>query len=305
MGKMLKYLKPYWLMVIVIFVLVSMAAIGQLLLPDYMSRMIGEGITPVFEVFDSASGEFVSTDYCDIELGDDVCRVVGQESDLDVIVKYGGMMLVVTLISSAAWIGLMYFSSNVSAKVGRDIRSDLYKKINAFSLVESEKFGTSTLITRSTNDVMQIQNYLIMLLRMVLRVPIVFIGALILSWQKSPELTSVLFWGIPLLTALIVIVFIIVLPLFKALQKKVDKITQVTRESINGVRVIRAFNKGHKEVERFKSANEDLTGTVLSAGKVLSVMNPAVNLIFNFVILGVIYAAFTMITGGIQGSYQG
>ncbi len=304
MGKMLRYLRPYWRAVLAIMIMVTIAALGQLLLPDFMSRMIGEGITPVYEVYDETLGSFVSTDYCDTELGEDVCRIVGQDSNFDIILKYGMLMLAATLLSSASWIGLVYYSSSVSAKVGRDIRRDLYRKINDFSMVEAEKFGTSTLITRSTNDVVQIQNYLIMLLRMILRVPIIFVGALILSWDKSRELTSVLFWGIPALVALIVIVFIIVLPLFRALQKKIDKLTLVTRESINGVRVIRAFDKGNREVRRFKDSNQDMTNTTLKAGKVLSVMNPAVNLIFNIVILAVIYAAFRLISNHTSTNYQ-
>jgi ATP-binding cassette subfamily B protein len=198
----------------------------------------------------------------------------------------------------------MYLSSHISTAVGKTIRADIYQKVNQFSMAEAEKFGTSTLITRSTNDVVQVQNYLVMFLRMVVRIPIIFVGALIMSWQKGRGLTGILFAGIPLLTIMIVVTFILVVPLFKLMQKRIDRLTMVAREGINGVRVIRAFGKGEKEVKRFEAANQDLTSTMLKSGKILSVLNPGVNLVFNIVILGVVYVAFRAITGGSGNTYQ-
>ena len=301
---MFKYLKPHWVSVLAIFILVAFSAMGQLLLPDFMSKMIGEGITPIYEVYDAEAEAFVPTEYCDVNALPDTCRVVGQESDMDVILHYGGLMIIVTLLSTGAAICLMFLSSHVSSRTGKQIRADIFRKVNQFSLAETDRFGTSTLITRSTNDVVQVQNYLIMFLRMVIRIPIIFVGALILSWGKSRELTEVLFGGVPALVILVVVVFLMVLPIFRLLQKKVDKITLVTREGINGVRVIRAFDKGEKEVERFQKANDDLTGTMVKGGKILAVMNPAVNLIFNVVILAIIYFAYRMITGNLSSNYQ-
>ncbi|MFA5467284.1 MAG: hypothetical protein WC251_05470 [Candidatus Izemoplasmatales bacterium] len=153
MKLMFKYLKPYWKSVLVIFVLVTLTAMGNLLLPDYMSKMIGEGIKPVYEIYDETSSSFVPTDYCDISLDPDACRVVGQTSDMQVISHYGLIMLGVTLASSLAWIVLSYVSSRVASLTGKSMREDLYQKISGFSLAEADIYGTSTLITRSTNDV--------------------------------------------------------------------------------------------------------------------------------------------------------
>jgi ATP-binding cassette subfamily B protein len=304
MKKMFSYLKPHWVSVFVIVVLVTLSALGQLLLPDFMSRMIGEGITPIYEVYDAELEAFVPTDYCDVSLSPDTCQVVGQESNMPLIIHYGVIMTVVTLLSTGAAILLMYLSSHISTAVGKTIRADIYQKVNQFSMAEAEKFGTSTLITRSTNDVVQVQNYLVMFLRMVVRIPIIFVGALIMSWQKGRGLTGILFAGIPLLTIMIVVTFILVVPLFKLMQKRIDRLTMVAREGINGVRVIRAFGKGEKEVKRFEAANQDLTSTMLKSGKILSVLNPGVNLVFNIVILGVVYVAFRAITGGSGNTYQ-
>lgn len=303
MKLMFTYVKPYWKAVMVIFVLVTLTAMGNLLLPNYMSKMIGEGITPVYEIYDADAGAYVPTDFCDLNLEPDTCRIVGQQSDMTIILRYGLIMIGVTLASSLAWIVLAYVSSSVASKTGRDMRKDLYRKISSFSLAEADRFGTSTLITRSTNDVMQVQNYLIMFLRMVLRIPIIFVGALIMSWQRARELMNVLLAGLPVLILIIAITFVLVVPLFRAIQKKIDGLTRISREGIKGVRVIRAFDKGRREISRYKDANEDLTKTVIQTGKIMSLLNPAVNLVFQVVILGVVFMSYRAITGGSASSY--
>ncbi len=304
MTKLLKYLKPYWLKVSLIFVLVSLVSVGMLLLPDYMSDMIAEGIRAEFSEFNSTTGQYEIVDICDVEANPTTC-LVNQKSDFNVILKYGGYMLGVTLVSSVAFIGLMYLSSDVGAQFGRDIRRDYYQKITSVSVYETDKFGTSTLITRATNDIMQVQNFMIMALRMLLRIPIVFIGASIFAFQKSLDLSLPIFAGVGLLMVLIVIVFILVVPLFKLVQKKIDQLTLVTRESIKGVRVIRAFGQGDREVKRFEETNDDLTSVNYKAGKIMSYLNPLINLLFNVVMLGVTYTAFRMVLSGTIMDYRG
>lgn len=302
MKKMFKYLLPYKFKVFIIFVLVSMTAMGTLLLPNYMSKIIGEGLDAKYEEL-TIDNEWVEVDRCDLEANPDTCKIT-QTSDFDVIIKYGGIMLGVTLASTFAFIGLMYYSSEISSNVGKDIRSDYYKKINSLSLYETGQFGTSTLITRSTNDVIQVQNFFVMGLRMVLRIPILFIGALILSLQQSIQLTLIILAGVPLLLIVIAIMFKLVVPLFKKLQKRIDKLTLVTRESINGVRVIRAFGQGDREVKRFNDNNEKLAGVTYKAGKIMSFLNPSIGLIFNAVILGVVFFAFQLVVSDAFTNYQ-
>jgi ATP-binding cassette subfamily B protein len=304
MSKLLKYLKPYWIKVTIILLLVSLVSFGTLLLPDYMSDIIGEGISAEYQELNPVTNQFEAVDSCDVELNPDTCKVV-QQSDFGVILKYGSYMLGVTLVSSLAFIALMYLSSDVGSKFGRDIRKDYYKKITSVSVYETEKFGISTLITRASNDVMQVQNFIIMALRMLLRIPIVFIGASIFALQKSVTLSIPIFIGVPTLTVLIIVVFILVVPLFNLVQKRIDKLTLVTRESINGVRVIRAFGQGDREVNRFEEANQELTAVTYKAGKIMSYLNPIINMLFNLVVLGVTFTAYRMVMAGTLFDYRG
>ncbi len=304
MGKLLKYLKPYWFKVVIIFVLVSLVAVGTLLLPDFMSDIIGEGITAEYQEYNPLTDSFEIVDSCNVEANPDTC-IVNQRSDLSIIIKYGSYMLGVTLISSLAFIAMMYLSSDVGAKFGRDIRKDYYKTITNVSVYETDKFGTSTLITRVSNDIMQVQNFMTMALRLLLRIPIVFIGASIFAFQKSVVLSIPIFVGVLILSILIIVVFIIVVPLFKLVQKKIDKLTLVTRESIKGVRVIRAFGQGESDVNRFQETNQELTMVNYKAGRIIAFLNPLINMIFNLVIIGVTFTAFQMVLSGTLMDYRG
>ncbi len=272
MKKLFKYLKPYWVGVAMIVIFVAVQSVGQLLLPDFTSSLIAEGIK------------------------------IDGGIDLPIIIKYGIFMILVAVISGLATIIISYYSSKVSTSFGSDIRRDIFKKVTHFSLAESDKFGTSTLITRSTNDVQQVQMHTIMSFRMILAIPILMGGGIILSLQKSVRLTSVLLVGIPALIIMVAIVFILVIPIFKSLQKKIDRLTTVTRESMNGIRVIRAFGKGEKEVGRFNTANLDLTSTNLRAGRIISFMNPMVNLLFNGVVLGVVFLGYQLVATQTQST---
>ncbi len=302
MKKIFSYLKPYKWYVLLVFVLVTITALGQLLLPDYMSKIIGQGITAEYRLTtDFATGAYVLVPQIVCESAGDACTIV-QTSDMGIILKYGGLMLGVTLLSSIAAIILSYVSSHIGANAGKDIRRDLFKKVSEYSSAETDSFGISSLITRSTNDVMQVQNFLLMALRMLLRVPIIFVGATILSIKNIREMTDtnqllyVLMGSVLILIALVAVTFVLVLPLFRAMQKKIDNMTRVTREGINGVRVIRAFGQGKREVKRFSAVNDDLTDTVIKTGKVMATLNPAVNLIFNVVMVAILYFFYVLIT---------
>jgi len=307
MKKIYKYLKPYTWNIILMIVLIGVASIGSLLLPNYMSKIIGEGLYAEYRVYDEGTDAWIlleDGDTCSIEAAPDTCQIT-QKSDLTVIIRYGAIMLAVTLLSSIATIGVSYLSAKVSTRFGRDIRDSLYQKVSEFSLAESEKFGTSTLITRSTNDIRQVQMHAIMSFRMILMIPLMFVGGLVMAIRLNPRLTAVLLGGIPVLLILIVVVFLLVYPLFRSMQKKIDRLTLVTREALVGVRVVRAFGQGKKEVNRFRIANDDLTNLNIKAGNIMSYMFPAVNLLFNTVILAVMFIAFNAVKGGSISDYSG
>jgi len=307
MKKLYKYLKPYGLSIAIMVVLITLTSISSLLLPNYMRKILGEGLSSQYQQYDALAGEWVGLvgeATCDVALTPDTCRIV-QTSDFGLILRYGAVMLGITLLSSLATIGVTYFSSHVSVKFGRDIRKEIFRKVNDFSSAESEKFGTSTLITRTNNDVRQVQMHAIMSFRMVLAIPVMFIGGLYMSLKIDPKLSAVLLGGLPALALLIVIVFLLVFPIFKSFQKKIDKLTLVTRESLNGVRVVRAFGQGGREVRRFQEANQDLTDTGIKAGRIMSFLNPVINLLFNLTVLAVTYIAFVSVKNGQIVDYAG
>ena len=307
MTKLFKYLRPYWLSILVMIVLIGLTSIGSLLLPDFMRKIIGEGLYSQYEVYDTASQTWSvlpAGETCSIETLGEACRIT-QKSDFSTILRYGGWMLGVTLLSSAATIAVSWFSSRVAVGFGRDIRHDIYRKVSNFSLAESGKFGTSTLITRSTNDVRQVQMMTMMSFRMVFMIPVMLFGGLYMSIRIDSGLTAVLLGSIPLLALLIVGVFFLVFPLFRSFQKKIDKLTLVGREALNGVRVIRAFGQGRREVGRFKQANDDLTDTGIKAGNIMAFLNPVINLVFNVTVLAVLFIAFNSVSSGRIVDYTG
>lgn len=293
MKLVFKYMKPYRKEVFAAIILVTLIALGTLFLPDFMSRLLGEGI--YVQYFENVDGALVerTKDYCETA----VC-ITEQASDFSIILKYSGIMLGVTLVSSLASIGLMHFSSFVGTRVSADLRADLYKKVTTLSLNETSKFGTSTLITRATNDITQIQQIIMMGLRMMMRIPVMMVGGIIFAVAKSARLSSVVAVSIPFLAIIIGIVFVVAIPLFKQNQKKIDNLTLVTRESVNGVRVIRAFGQGEKEVERFGVANEDLTGLQQKIGRIMAFLNPVINLLFNITMVGVVVIGYMMVSEG-------
>ncbi len=195
--------------------------------------------------------------------------------------RIGGIMILVTLLSVAAIIAVGLLSSRTAAGVARDLRRDVFTKVESFAKAEFEKFSTASLITRSTNDVTQLQTTLVMIIRMVFYAPIIAVGAIIRAVDKSPSMTWIIGLGVGILLALIVTVFIIALPRFKRIQSLIDRLNLVTREALSGIMVIRAFNTQAFELDRFDKANKDLTSNSLFVNRVMVVMMPLMMLLMN------------------------
>jgi ATP-binding cassette subfamily B protein len=156
-----------------------------------------------------------------------------------------------------------YFSSRVAVGLGRNLRDRMFEKVESWSLDEFDRLGTATLVTRTTNDIMQIQNVTIMILRMMVSAPMMAIGGIILALSKDRPLTLVLAVAIPVLVSTIAALARWALPLFKSMQVKIDRINLVMRENLTGIRVIRAFDRVEYEQKRFERANADLTDTYI------------------------------------------
>ncbi|PKO00061.1 MAG: ABC transporter [Chloroflexi bacterium HGW-Chloroflexi-4] len=197
------------------------------------------------------------------------------------ILRIGGLMLLLTLATVLCTIAVGLLSARAAAGVSRDIRRDVFAKVEGFSKAEFEKFSTASLITRSTNDITQIQMVIIMIIRMVFYAPIIGVGAVVHAVNKSPSMTWIIALAVGILLVIILTVFTIALPRFKKIQSLIDRLNLVTRESLSGIMVIRAFNTQQFEAERFDKANTDLTENSLFVNRIMVVLMPIMMLIMN------------------------
>ncbi|MGO3536640.1 MAG: ABC transporter ATP-binding protein [Latilactobacillus curvatus] len=203
------------------------------------------------------------------------------KGNIDYIWQAGFKMLGFSLISIIAAVYNVYLAARTSQGLGQKLRSDIYRKVINFSHDEMDQVGTSSLITRTTNDVVQIQNVAMMFLRMMIMAPIMLIGASFLAYRKDAQLTSIFLVVLPIMALFIGGVMYFAVPLFKAMQKKTDRINLVFREGLTGVRVIRAFRRDKFEQERFDEANTDYTQNAKKVYSIMSVMFPAMTLIMS------------------------
>jgi len=207
----------------------------------------------------------------------------------DYILRTGGTMLLISLLGGACTIVVGFLASRTAAGAARDIRKDTFKKVENFSSTEFDKFSTASLITRSTNDVTQVQHVIFMMMRMVFFAPILGVGGVIRAIDKSANMWWLIAVAVVALVSLILIVFTISLPKFQIMQKLIDRLNLVTRENLSGMMVIRAFNKQGDEAIRFDKANRDLTDTSLFVARVMVTMMPVMMLLMNGLSLGIIW----------------
>jgi ATP-binding cassette subfamily B protein len=210
----------------------------------------------------------------------------------------GGRMLVITVIGTACAVLSRFLSARTGVGLGKNLRSKVFSQVESFSLRESEKFGTPSLITRTTNDIRQMQDVVTNTLRFMLRAPMMFIGGIIMAVSKDAKLSLVIIIAMPVLAALIYMVGRKSVPLFRAMQEKIDKMTLVLREVLTGVRVVRAFNRVDYEKERFNEANLDLTDTAIKANKLMATLTPATMMVFNFTVIIIIWFGSLRIDNG-------
>ncbi len=218
-----------------------------------------------------------------------------QVDDLGFILERGGIMLLLTVAACGCAILAALLSSRIAAEFSAIIRSKVFGKVETFSLIEFDRYSTSSLITRSTNDVNQIQQVFLLILRTGLIAPITLIGGTIMSIEKSFKMTAVIFYDIPILVIASVMAAKVVYPLFQTIQKKVDKLTLITREGLTGIRVVRAFNKQETENERFNEVNQSLTKTAIAVNRWCAVLAPLIAVVMNCSMVGVVWRASVQI----------
>ena len=242
------YLRPYWKSITVVFLLVLVRAVTTLYLPTLNADIINDGV---------ATG------------------------DTGYIWLVGGYMLLVTLLQIVSTIIGSYLGAKAAMAFGRDVRSALFRKVESFSQGEINRFGTPSLITRGTNDVQQIQMVVAMGLSMMLFAPMMLIGGLIMALRQDAPLSLTLAVILPVMLLALGLILRWALPLFRSMQKKIDRLNQVMRESLSGVRVIRAFARTEYEARRFSEANQDLTDVGLKVMRLFAIMFPTLFWIMN------------------------
>lgn len=268
MVKLFRFLRPFKTMVIYVLILKFFETLSLLFLPTLMSDIIDIGIV---------------------------------NGDTNYIFKIGGLMLIVAAGSVVCTVIASYFSSKTAMGFGKNLRGEVFSRVEQFSLQEIDQIGTASLITRTTNDITQMQQVLMVMLRMMVIAPIMCIGGIIMAISKDAQLSLVMVFVVPILAVAIFIVAKKGIPLFKAMQSKLDHLNLVLRENLTGIRVIRAFNRINFEKKRFHEANLDLTNTAIKVNKILAALMPVLLLAMNFTTIGIIWF------GGIridQGSMQ-
>lgn len=216
----------------------------------------------------------------------------------------GGYMILISIGVVVLATIQNFTGATLSAYVGRELRTEMFHKVNHISLTEYNKFGTATLITRTTNDIEQVKNYVLMAVRIIVMSPTYMIIGLIKTLTQDAMLSIVLAICIPLILLFMAILLKFATPLFKSLQTKIDNLTIVVRENLTGVRVIRAYNQQGVEYKKFDKANKDMTQTVTKVGKIMSFTNPLISIIFNLCFIGIYALGFYLLNGLNAGDPQ-
>lgn len=265
MIRLFKYLKPYIWLIVPLVILTYLQVMANLQLPDYMAHIVNDGI-------------------------------IGE--DMNAIYRNGGIMLLITLGGGIAAVGVGYLAARVATGFARDIRQKVFEKVESFSITEFNTFSTASLITRSTNDIQQIQMVTIMIFRMVLMAPFMAVGALQNAMRNAPELSWIIAVAVVALLAVIVFLFIFALPKFKILQKTVDKLNLVTRENLTGLRVVRAFNNEKVEEKKFDATNNDLMWLNLFVNRLMIILQPFMMLLMNIALVAIVWFGAQLVSDG-------
>ncbi len=248
MLKLLKYLKPYWWQVLILLIAIGGQVFTTLQLPALMADIINNGII---------------------------------KEDMGHIWQDGGIMILLALLSAVASFVASFFSARVGASFSRDLRAAIFQKIINLNLIDTKDYSTASLITRTTNDVNQIQMIITMMLSMMLRAPMFCILGLVMAIRTAPEMSWIIAVGIATVLTSVIIIMSLVVPKFKIFQKMVDKITLITRENLTGLKVIRAFNNEKVEQRKFAKTNDELTRLLIFVDRILELQNPLIGIIFN------------------------
>lgn len=277
MNSIAKYYKPYVPKMLLVIFLTFLQVMASLGLPTIMANIVDIGIP---------------------------------NGDMSYIITMGLAMLGLSLLQVGVTILIGYFASKVSSAFGRDMRRQVFKKVQDSSPAEMNSFDTASLITRTTNDITQVQNFMVMLMRMVVSAPIMCVGGIIMALVVNVRLSWVVVAAMPFLILLFLVIIRQATGLFSTLQVKVDRLNQLIREHLSGIRVLRAFVTTRYEQKRFDESNDDLTRTTMKVQRIASVLMPAMMIIMNLTTVAIVWfggkqvEASTMAVGGLMSYIQ-
>ncbi|TCL59232.1 ATP-binding cassette subfamily B protein [Hydrogenispora ethanolica] len=265
MKRLASYLKPYWKAALLAPLLMIVEVVADLLQPTFMARIVDHGI---------AGG------------------------DMGFILRTGALMIGITLIGMAGGVGCTVFASVASQKFSADLRNDLFQKVQSFSFENLDTFKTASLITRLTNDVVQLQNVVLAMLRIMVRAPLMGLGGIILALMINPGLAAILLVIMPLLILALTGVIRKGFPLFNQVQQRLDRVNTVIRENLAGVRVVKAFVRSDYEKRRFGDANEALTAIATKASRLVGLTMPLMFLLMNLGVIAVVWFGGVRVNSG-------
>ncbi|TQL48495.1 ATP-binding cassette subfamily B protein [Homoserinimonas aerilata] len=251
-----RYLRPHWPLLVAVGIFQLAQSLASLYLPSLNADIIDQGVA---------------------------------KGDIDYIFSTGAMMLGVTLIQVVCAISAVYFGARSAMLLGRDLRGAVFGKVSEFSEREVSKFGAPSLITRSTNDVQQVQMVVLMMCTLFVSAPILAVGGVIMALREDPGLSWLMGVSIPILLVGLGLIIVRMMPLFQSMQKRIDNVNRVLREQLTGIRVVRAFVREDVETKRFADANAELTDVALKVGKLFALMFPMVMLVLNVSSVAVIW----------------
>jgi ATP-binding cassette subfamily B protein len=262
-----RYLKPYWPLLLAVGVFQLAQSLASLYLPSLNADIVDNGIA---------------------------------KGDVPYIFGVGGLMLGITLLQVVCAITAVYFGARVAMSLGRDLRSGIFHTVSGFSEREVSQFGAPSLITRTTNDVQQVQMVVLMTCTLFVAAPMLAIGGVIMALQQDVGLSWLMAVSIPILLVAVGGIMVRMVPLFRTMQKRIDRVNLVLREQLTGIRVIRAFVREPHETDRFAVANADLTKTAVSAGRLFALMFPIVMLVMNVSSVAVIWFGGLRVDEGME-----
>ena len=258
MKKIFAELKMFRLQLLCVFVSVAAGVGATLGLPTYLSDIVNKGIAG---------------------------------KDMNYILHTGLIMLGIAILGMVCNITTGFFASRIALGLGKNVRSKVFKKVEYFSQAEIDTFSTASLITRTNNDITQVQNFMVMFLRIILTAPIMCVVGILLAYSKNPKMSSILVVSMPVMIFIISLIGRRAMPLSRKMQSKIDRINLIMREKLSGIRVIRAFGTEDYEEKRFDTANKDLMNNAVKMMHAMSLLGPSLILVLNLTVVGLLWRA--------------